>query len=187
MSKVINMTSGSPSKLILTFAFPAIITNIGQQLYLNVDTAIVGRGVGVSALAAVGCTGWIYGLILWFIMALTTAFSTFVSRYFGMNDKTAVNRCLALSSVLSLIIGVILTVLGIVTAKPLLEILNTPSDIIKDAENYLYIMVSGTVILMGYNLVAVFTEFGFYINPMPVHINSCNCNGDFLFLESVHK
>ena len=177
MSKVINMTSGSPSKLILTFAFPAIITNIGQQLYLNVDTAIVGRGVGVSALAAVGCTGWIYGLILWFIMALTTAFSTFVSRYFGMNDKNAVNRCLALSSVLSLIIGVILTVLGIVTARPLLEIMNTPSDIIKDAENYLYIMVSGTVILMGYNLTsAILRAFGDSRSPLVAMIISAILN-----------
>ncbi len=177
MSKIINMTSGSPTKLILTFALPAIITNIGQQLYLNVDTAIVGRGVGVSALAAVGCTGWIYGLILWAVMALTTAFSTFVSRYFGMNDKEAVNKCLAASTVLSVIIGVIFTVAGIVTAEPLLKAMNTPSDILDDALIYLYVMVSGTLVVMGYNLTcAILRAFGDSRSPLNAMIISAILN-----------
>ena len=141
MSKITNMTTGNPSKLILGFAFPIIVTNIGQQLYTIVDTAIVGRGVGVSALAAVGCTTWIYGLILWTILALTYGFSTFISRYFGMGNKEMLNKYLGTSVFLSFIIGIILTVVGIIATRPLLELLKTPSDIIDDAALYLYVMI----------------------------------------------
>lgn len=71
LSKTVDMTVGSPTKHILKFAFPLIITNIGQQLYMIIDAAIVGRGVGVRALAAVGATDWIYWLILWTVTGLT--------------------------------------------------------------------------------------------------------------------
>lgn len=126
MSRITNMTSGNPAKLILCFAFPMIVTNIGQQLYNIVDTAIVGRGVGVSALASVGCTTWIYGVILWSILALTYGFSTFVSRYFGMGDKVMLNKSLAMSVVLSTAIGITMTVIGLLATRPLLELLKTP-------------------------------------------------------------
>ena len=64
MSRATDMTVGSPTKHILSFAFPLILTNIGQQLYMIADASIVGRGVGVKALAAVGATDWCYWLIL---------------------------------------------------------------------------------------------------------------------------
>lgn len=161
------MTVGSPTRLILTFAFPMIISNIGQQLYSIVDTAIVGRGVGVSALAAVGSTTWIYGIILWSIMALTSGFSTYVSRYFGMGNKDLINRTLASSAVLSLIIGVIFTLLGLVFSLPVLKLLKTPSDIIEDAALYLYVMVLGTLPVMGYNLTSsILRAFGDGKSPL---------------------
>ena len=84
MKRVTNMTEGSPLKLILLFAIPLIFTNLGQQLYMIVDASIVGRGVGVKALAAVGSTDWSYWLILWTITGLTQGFGVFVSRYFGV-------------------------------------------------------------------------------------------------------
>ena len=84
MSKrTIHMTSGSPAGHILNFAVPLILANMGQQLYMIADSAIVGRGVGVKALAAVGATDWSYWLILWTVGGLTGAFATFVSRSFG--------------------------------------------------------------------------------------------------------
>ncbi len=185
MSKITNMTLGNPTKLILGFAFPIIITNIGQQLYTIVDTAIVGRGVGVSALAAVGCTTWIYGLILWTILALTYGFSTFISRYFGMGNKEMLNKYLGTSVFLAFIIGIILTVVGIVATRPLLLLLKTPSDIIDDATIYLYVMIGGTLAIMGYNLASsVLRAFGDGRSPLIAMIISAvsNVGLDLLFV-----
>ena len=77
MSNVTDMTQGKPAKRMLTFAVPVIFTNLGQQFYQIVDAAIVGRGVGVDALAAVGCTDWTYWLILWSMSVMTAGFATF--------------------------------------------------------------------------------------------------------------
>ena len=71
MNRVKDMTSGNPTKLLLLFALPLILGNLGQQLYMIVDAIIVGQGVGVKALAAVGATDWTYWLVLWTVQALT--------------------------------------------------------------------------------------------------------------------
>jgi len=119
MSRATDMTVGSPTKHILSFAFPLILTNIGQQLYMIADASIVGRGVGVKALAAVGATDWCYWLILWGVMGLTQGFSTFVSRYFGEKNYKDMNRVIVMSALLSAVIGSILTVAGLMAARPL--------------------------------------------------------------------
>ena len=155
MSKrTIDMTLGSPAKHILSFAFPLILTNMGQQLYMIADGAIVGRGVGVKALAAVGATDWCYWLILWTVGGLTQGFSTFVSRSFGKKNYKEMNKAIAMSTVLCVLIGGLLTILGLVAAKPLLRILHTPDDILSGACAYLITMFSGTLIVMGYNMSA---------------------------------
>ena len=124
MSKTVDMTVGNPTKHIIKFAFPLLITNLGQQLYMIVDAAIVGRGVGVKALASVGATDWIYWLILWTVIGLTQGFATFVARAFGDKDYKKMNKSIAMSAILCLCIGVILTVAGIITTRPLLLLLN---------------------------------------------------------------
>ena len=86
MSRTKDMTIGNPAKLILTFSLPLILTNIGQQLYMIADASIVGLGVGVKALAAVGATDWTYWVVLWTITTMTQGFATFISRYFGEKD-----------------------------------------------------------------------------------------------------
>jgi len=155
MSKrTIDMTTGSPTKHILGFAFPLILTNVGQQLYMIADGAIVGRGVGVKALAAVGATDWCYWLILWTVGGLTQGFSTFVSRSFGEKNYREMNRVIATSVVLCALIGGMLTILGLAAAKPLLRILHTPNDILSGASVYLMTMISGTLIVMAYNMSA---------------------------------
>lgn len=87
MSRETNMTVGRPTKLILGLAVPLILTNVGQQLYTVADASIVGRGVGVEALAALGATDWLYWLVLWTVQAMTQGFSVLVSQTFGSNDK----------------------------------------------------------------------------------------------------
>ena len=148
------MTSGSPSGHILKFSLPLILTNMGQQLYMIVDGAIVGRGVGVSALASVGATDWCYWLILWTVGGLAEGFATFVSRAFGEKNYREMNRTIATAIELCCVIGLFLTITGVSAARPLLVLLNTPGDILDGASAYLSTMVAGTLIVMGYNLTA---------------------------------
>ena len=189
MKRTTDMTVGSPIKLILSFAFPLILTNIGQQLYMIADAAIVGRGVGVKALAAVGATDWSYWLILWTITGLTQGFSTFVSRYFGEKNYIAMNKTIAMSTVLCAIIGVILTAAGLVVARPLLNLLNTPYDIIDGASTYLMTMIAGTLIVMAYNMAAsILRAFGDGRTPLIAMIIAAilNIGLDLLFVFVFH-
>lgn len=148
------MTKGRPLGLILSFAFPLILTNLGQQLYMIVDAAVVGRGVGVSALAAVGSTDWCYWLILWTVTGVTQGFGTFVSRYYGERDFHKMNKAITVSVWLCLGIGIILTAAGVIFARPLLNLLHTPADILDGATVYLVTMSAGTLAVIAYNMAA---------------------------------
>ena len=167
MSRVTDMTTGSTTKHIIKFAVPLLLTNIGQQLYTIADAAIVGRGVGVKALAAVGATDWSYWLILWAISGLTQGFSTFVARYFGDKNYKDMNKTIAMSVTLCGVIGTLLTVGGLFAARPILSLLNTPTDIIGDAAVYLMIMICGTLVVMAYNISAsILRAFGDGRSPL---------------------
>lgn len=167
MSRATDMTEGSPTKHIIKFAFPLLLTNLGQQLYMIVDAAIVGRGVGVKALASVGATDWIYWLILWAVIGLTQGFATFVSRYFGDRNYNDMNKVIAMSTILCAIISVVFTVAGILSSLPLLRLLNTPKDIIGGANAYLIVMIAGTPIITAYNMSgAILRAFGDGKSPL---------------------
>ena len=161
------MTKGNPTRLMLWFALPIIITNLGQQFYMIADAAIVGRGVGVEALAAVGCTDWTYWVVLWSVASMTQGFATFVSRYFGKQDYKMMNKSITMSALLSLIIAAVFTLLGLVFAKPILMLLDTPEAILGDAVTYLSTMLAGTVVVTGYNLTAaILRAFGDGKSPL---------------------
>lgn len=187
--QVTDMTQGSPAKLILTFAVPLMLTNIGQQLYMVVDSSIVGRGVGLKALAAVGSADWTYWLILWTVQGLTQGFAVFISRYFGQQDHRNINRTIAMSTILCGIIGAILTVAGLLVAKPILLLLKTPSDIIGNATTYLMTMVAGTLVVTAYNMAAsVLRSFGDGKSPLIAMLIAAlmNVGLDLLFVLVFH-
>lgn len=154
MSKTKDMTAGNPTKLILFFAFPLILTNLGQQLYMIVDSAIVGRGVGVKALAAVGATDWVYWMLLWAVQGLTQGFAIYAAQYFGRKDYDGLNKVIAMSTFLCAVFGVLLTLLGLGVERPLLTLMQTPSDIYDSAVTYLTTMIAGTLIVIAYNMAA---------------------------------
>ena len=167
MKKTTDMTQGSPIRLLLAFAIPLLLTNLGQQLYIIVDAAIVGRALGVKALAAIGASDWTYWMLIWTIMGLTQGYATFVSRAFGEKNYKKMNRCIAMSTILSIALGVFLTVAGIVTARQLLAALETPSDIINDAVLYLVSMMAGILVVTLYNIAAsVLRAFGNSRHPL---------------------
>lgn len=189
MSRVTNMTTGNPYKLILRFAFPVILTNLGQQLYQIVDAAIVGRGVGVDALAAVGCSDWTYWMVMWSVSVMVQGFATFVSRYFGMQDRARTNKAITASVYLSLLIAALFTLGGVLAAKPILLLLRTPADILPDAAVYLTTMISGIVIVAFYNLTsAILRAFGDSKSPLIAMIIAALMNValDLLFVMVLH-
>lgn len=144
-----SMTTGNPTKLILLFALPLIAGNIFQQFYSMADTIIVGRTIGVNALAAVGCTGSFSFFILGFVMGFTSGLSIITAQKFGAEDEEGVKRSFAVSILLSLTLAVFMTVIALVIARPMLELLQTPEEIIDDAVSYIRIIflgISGSVV-----------------------------------------
>lgn len=141
-------------KLLLLFAAPLIVANFGQQLYMIVDAIIVGRGVGVEALASVGATDWAYWLALWVVQALTQGFAIPISQYFGEGNHTRLRQTVAMSIKLCIFIGIFMTVLFLLIAQPLLHLLQTPDNIFSGALEYLLTMYGGILIVMAYNMSA---------------------------------
>jgi putative MATE family efflux protein len=149
-----DMTTGNPIKLILTFSIPLLIGNIFQQFYNMADTIIVGRFLGVKALAAVGSTGSLSFLVIGFVIGLTNGFAVLVSQRFGANDKEGVKRAFASSLILSSIMAIVVTAISVVSAKPLLDLMNTPSDIMDDALSYIIIIYAGNISIIFYNMLS---------------------------------
>lgn len=150
----LDMTKGSPSRLILKFIVPLIIGNIFQQLYSMVDTIIVGQYVGVQALAAVGATGTINFLILGFMMGMTSGFTVPVAQRFGAGDYKGMRAGIANAARLSVLVAVIMTLISILGMRALLRIMNTPEDIFEMSWTYIVILCAGMVCIVLYNLLA---------------------------------
>ncbi|MGG7057683.1 MATE family efflux transporter [Clostridium nigeriense] len=149
-----DMTMGNPVKLIITFSIPLLIGNIFQQFYNMADTIIVGRYLGVDALAAVGSTGAMAFLVNGFVIGLTSGFAVLVSQKFGANDEEGVKKSFASSLILSIIMTVVVTVISMSSAKPLLMLMNTPDNIMKDSLSYIIIIYAGNIAIIFYNMLA---------------------------------
>lgn len=149
-----DMTRGNPFKLILLFSIPLLIGNIFQQFYSMVDTIIVGRFVGVDALAAVGSTGSMVFLVNGFATGLTSGFAVLVSQKFGAKDEKGLRKSVSSAVTLTVISVVIVTLISLICGKPLLKLMNTPDNIMADAYTYIKIIYGGLVTTVAYNLIA---------------------------------
>lgn len=150
--KVKNMTEGNPTKLIISFAIPLLLGNIFQQLYNMVDAIIVGRFIGVNALAAVGSTGSINFLVLGFVLGLTQGLSILVAQYYGADDYKNIRKSITMSIYLYTIVGIIISVISVMYSRELLEILRTPDNIIQDAYYYIRVIFAGILVTIVFNL-----------------------------------
>lgn len=150
-NRVKDMTNGNPTKIIVSFALPLILGNAFQQLYTMVDTMVVGQGVGVEALAALGATDWVNWMMLGIVMGFTQGFSILIAQVYGANNYEKLKKVIAMSYTLGAIIAIVLTVIALLASKPILLLLNTPSNIINQSLTYLYIVFSGIVIITIYN------------------------------------
>lgn len=149
-----DMTTGNPVKLILLFSIPLLIGNIFQQFYSMVDTIIVGRFIGVDALAAVGSTGSMSFLINGFVVGLTSGFAVLVSQKFGAKDEEGLKKATSSALVLSLIATIVITLISVLLAKPMLHLMNTPENIMADAYSYIVIIYAGTIATVVYNIIS---------------------------------
>jgi putative MATE family efflux protein len=149
-----SLTKGNPAKLIFLFTIPLIIGNLFQQLYNVADTYIVGRYIGIGALAAVGSTGNILFLILGFIFGFTTGLTIITAQRYGAEDWEGMRRSYAAGLLISTIATVVLTIPSLLLAKPLLRILNTPAEIFDDAYRYLMVILIGIFSSMFFNFYA---------------------------------
>ena len=149
-----DMTTGNPVKLILLFSIPLLIGNIFQQFYNMVDTIIVGRFIGVEALAAVGTTSSMVFLVNGFVMGLTSGFAVLISQKYGAKDEVGVKEAVASSIILSIIATILVTFISVLSAKSLLTLMNTPSNIMKDASTYIIILYAGNIAIIFYNMMA---------------------------------
>jgi len=148
------MTEGKPAFLILTFALPLMIGNVFQQLYTVVDTMVVGKALGVPALAAIGAADWMNWLMLGVIQGITQGFGILMAQAFGAGKYKELRQTVGCSAILSLLSSVLLLCAGQCIAHPVLSLLQTPPEIMDNALLYLRIMYLGVPIVMSYNLFA---------------------------------
>ena len=153
-AKIKDMTGGKPLPLIISFALPLMVGNIFQQLYTVVDTMVVGKALGVDALAALGATDWLYWMLLGMIQGVTQGFGILMAREFGAKQFESLRSVVGSSVTLSALSAVLFLIIGQAVAEPILQLLNTPAEIMDAAVLYLRIMFLGLPIVMAYNLLA---------------------------------
>ncbi len=151
-----DLTVGSPIRLIVAFAVPMILGNLLQQLYNFVDMMIVGKFLGVEALAGVGATGCINFLIVGFCLGVCSGFAIPVAQSFGAKDEVTLRKYVANALYLSLLFSVVITVIVSVLCRPILVFLKTPSDVIEYSYIYILTIFIGIPITFLYNILAGF-------------------------------
>ncbi len=167
MAYIKKMTEGSEIVHILQFTLPLLIGNLFQQLYNIVDSAIVGRFLGGEALAAVGSTGSITYLFYTLCIGLATGAGILIAQRFGAGDTEAVKRLITNSAYAMAAFGVIISIVSVICARPLLELLNTPAEVIDRAEGYMQISCAGTIAVAAYNWInAVLRSLGDSKTPL---------------------
>lgn len=149
-----DMTKGGPLSLIFWFSVPLLIGNIFQQLYNIADIVIVGRTIGINALAAVGAISPIFFFITFIIVGLTNGFAVITGQRFGAKDDEGVRRSVTASTLLSTIFTLLFSVCLIIFMHPVLAWMNVPQNIYKDAYDYIFIVILGLVVVNIYNLLA---------------------------------
>ena len=147
-----DMTQGSPLKLILAFAVPLMLGSLFQQFYNLADTIIVGRFVGVEALAAVGSVGGLNYLVLGFVNGIACGFSIPISWTFGAKDYKEMRRYTANTVWLSIFFAVVLTIVTVALTRSVLVWTNTPENIIDLADIYIRTIFAGIPFTLLYNV-----------------------------------
>ena len=180
-----SMTEGSPAKLILMFTLPMLVGNLFQQLYNMVDSIVVGRFVGANALGAVGATGSVNFLFFSLCFGVSAGVGVVVSQFFGAERPQMVEKAIANGLYILALSSIVMSVLGVVLARPVLSLLNTPEVILDDAVIYMQVSCAGIIAIAAYNGVsAILRALGDSKTPLYFMVVSCfiNIGLDLLFV-----
>lgn len=153
-TKTTMMTEGSVVKNIIFFSVPLILGNLLQQLYNTVDSIIVGNYVGSNALAAIGSSTSLVYLLIAFSQGVSVGAGVVISQRLGQKNKEGVQTSVHTALALAVILGIILTVGGILFSKEILLWMNTPEEVLTDAVTYLRLYSAGMVFNVVYNMAA---------------------------------
>lgn len=180
-----DMTAGSPMKHIVGFAVPIFLGNLFQQLYSVADAMVLGRAVGVDALAAAGSTQALYFLVLGFITGLTHGYAILIAQRFGAGDYAGVRRTAANAAGLAAAASLLVTALSLLGSRALLEVMRTPGDIFEDALLYIRVIFAGTAAAVCYNMLSgILRALGDSVSPLVILVVSSvvNVGLDVLFV-----
>ncbi len=184
-----NLTEGKPSVLILRFALPMMAGSVFQQLYTITDAAIVGKFLGVQALAAIGAADWFNWLVLSIIIGFAQGFAIIPAQRFGAGDHERLRRSAAMGICLTGVLALLLTAGSLPSIAPVLRIMDTEAAIFGDAEIYLVIVFSGIPIVAGYNIFSsLLRSLGDSRDPLIAMVVGAvtNIGLDLLFVVVLH-
>ena len=150
----VDLMHGPIFRSLVLFMLPILISNLFQQLYNTVDTMIVGNVLGDTALAAIGSCGAIYELLVGFGLGIGNGLAIVAARAYGAQDEELLKRTVAGSLVIGLVASLTITMAGFFGLRPLLELLDTPAEILEDAYRYIIIIDLGVIVMFAYNLCA---------------------------------
>jgi len=150
--KDMDMTQGAIVPHLLRFAFPLLLGNIFQQLYNTVDSWVVGNYVSKEAFAAVGSIGPITNVLIGCFTGLSSGAGVVISQYYGAKQYDKVSRTVHTSLVMTFVLGIVLTLLGICISPVLLTFMKTPENVMPESTAYLMIYFGGVMGLMFYNM-----------------------------------
>ena len=150
--KDVDMTQGNITRHIISFALPLLMGNVFQQLYNTVDTWVVGNFVSNEAFSAVGTVGPIVNMLIGFFMGLSSGAGVVISQYYGAHKFKEVHDTVHTAIVMTLILGVIFTAVGLLMIPFMLQLMKTPADVAPESTAYLTIYFSGIIGLMLYNM-----------------------------------
>ncbi len=178
-----DMTVGSPLKLIIAFAIPVLIGNVFQQLYNLTDILIVGRLLGVEALAAVGVSAPIFMVLLMIAFGFTGGLTVITAQRFGAKDKAGVRSSVVHSLLSSTVLSLVMTGITLFYLPQILRVMNVPDNIMANAYKFLYVLSSGLVLVVSYNLLSGFIRaLGDSKTPLYFLIFSTVLNVLFLYI-----
>ena len=149
-----DLTQGSETRAIVTFAIPMLIGNVFQQFYQLVDSVVVGQGVGKEALGAIGASMPIIFLMVSLVLGLTMGATVMLSQFFGARDTDRLRRTMETTYIALFVASAVVSVVGALLSGPILRALQTPEEILPFATEYLRIMFAGMIFLFGYNTVS---------------------------------
>ncbi|MCI8595634.1 MAG: MATE family efflux transporter [Clostridia bacterium] len=183
-----DMTTGNPAKVILAFSLPMLLSMAFQQLYNIADSVIAGRFVGKDALAAIGSSFPVTMLFLAVAMGASVGSSVVISQLFGVKKLAKMKSAIWTSIIAIMALAALLTVVGLIICKPIIKLLQTPTEIFSSANTYLYIYIAGLPFLFLYNAAtAIFTGLGDSRTPLYFLIFSSvfNIALDIVFVTAV--